>query len=334
MCCLFGLLDYRGELTLKDRQRILKVLSVECEARGTDATGIAYFVNDHLSIQKAAKPAHRMRFQLSSKARYIMGHTRLTTQGSEKKVYNNHPFGYQAGSTTFALAHNGVLNNEDELRRKYGLQKTRVETDSFIAAQLLGRLRRVNFNTLQRMAEEVRGTFTFTVLDEYNNLFFVKGDNPMCICHFPNYGLYLYASTQDILFKALAKLNLSSATKELIPIRQGEIIKIASDGSISGSRFDDSHLLLNQSLLWPYTGSWTLHASPFTEEEEQAQEEYLEDLFDFAEYNGVHREDLQLLLESGYDVTDLEELIFNPDWLEECLADVLGVTEPEIVLEL
>ena len=117
-------------------------------------------------------------------------------------------------------------------------------------------------------------------------------------------------------------------------IEQGEIIKIASDGSISGSRFDNRHLLLNQSLLWPYTGSWTLHALPFTEVEEQAQEEYLEDLFDFAEYNGVHREDLQLLLEAGYDVTDLEELIFNPDWLEECLADVLGVPEPEIVFEL
>ena len=41
-----------------------------------------------------------------------------------------------------------------------------------------------------------------------------------------------------------------------------------------------------------------------------------------------------LLLEAGYDVTDLEELIFNPEWLEECLADVLGVSEPEIVLEL
>ena len=105
MCCLFGILDYKGQLSLKERQKILKVLSVECEARGTDATGIAYFVNDHLSIQKAAKPAHRMRFQLSSKARYIMGHTRLTTQGSAKKVYNNHPFGCRGAGTAFALAH-------------------------------------------------------------------------------------------------------------------------------------------------------------------------------------------------------------------------------------
>ena len=37
------------------------------------------------------------------------------------------------------------------------------------------------------------------------------------------------------------------------------------------------------------------------------------------------REALKMLLEAGYDVIDLEELIFNPDWLAECLEEVLGV---------
>ena len=325
MCCLFGILDYQGNLSLKERQKILRVLSTECEARGTDATGIAYFVGTHLSIQKAPKPAHRMRFQLSNKARYIMGHTRLTTQGSAKKVYNNHPFGCRGAGTAFALAHNGVLHNEESLRREYGLPKTRIQTDSYIAAQLLEQLGRVNFATLQKMAEAVRGTFTFTVLDEYNNLYIVKGDNPMSICHFPNYGVYLYASTQDILFKALSKLKLTSASKELVPIRQGDILKIAPDGSIDRGRFNDNHLLISQSYLWPYSGGWQLEPEPISEAEIQAQEEYLTDLMDYAEANGVHRDDLQLLMEAGYDVTDLEELIFNPDWLAECLEEVLGV---------
>ena len=325
MCCLFGILDYQGRLSLKERQKILKVLSTECEARGTDATGIAYFVGTHLSIQKAPKPAHRMRFQLSSKARYIMGHTRLTTQGSAKKVYNNHPFGCRTMGTTFALAHNGVLHNEESLRRDYGLPKTRIETDSYVAAQLLEQLGRVSFTTLQKMAEAVRGTFTFTVLDEYNNLYIVKGDNPMCICHFPDDGFYLYASTQDILFSALCKLRLTPVAKELVPIRQGDILRIAADGSLAQSRFNDNHLLISQSFLWPYSGGWQLEAEPTSEADLQAQEEYLTELLDFAEANGVHREDLQILLEAGYDVTDLEELIFNPDWLAECLEEVLGV---------
>ena len=48
MCCLFGLIDYRKNLSLKKRQRILRVLAIECEERGTDATGIAFFINHHL----------------------------------------------------------------------------------------------------------------------------------------------------------------------------------------------------------------------------------------------------------------------------------------------
>ena len=41
MCCLFGLLDYGHSLTAAQKNHILAVLSTVCEARGTDATGIA-----------------------------------------------------------------------------------------------------------------------------------------------------------------------------------------------------------------------------------------------------------------------------------------------------
>ena len=115
-----------------------------------------------------------------------------------------------------------------------------------------------------------------------------------------------------------------------MPIHQGDILRIAPDGSVAQSKFDDRHLLIGQSYLRPYGrgwtgGSWSLEPAPVSEAELEAQEEYLEDLLDFAESNGIHREDLKLLLEAGYDVTDLEELIFNPDWLAECLEEVLGV---------
>ena len=38
MCCLFGLIDYNNTFTAKEKNRIIKILSTECEARGTDAT--------------------------------------------------------------------------------------------------------------------------------------------------------------------------------------------------------------------------------------------------------------------------------------------------------
>ena len=39
----------------------------------------------------------------------------MTTQGNERFNYNNHPFWGKIGDTPFALAHNGILTNDDEL---------------------------------------------------------------------------------------------------------------------------------------------------------------------------------------------------------------------------
>ena len=53
------------------------------------------------------------------------------------------------------------------------------------------------------MAEEVEGSFSFSILDDRNNLYLVKGDSPISILHFPELKLYVYASTDEILYKAL-----------------------------------------------------------------------------------------------------------------------------------
>lgn len=42
MCCLYGMMDYKKKLTSWQKTHIISVLSTFCEARGTDATGIAY----------------------------------------------------------------------------------------------------------------------------------------------------------------------------------------------------------------------------------------------------------------------------------------------------
>ena len=42
MCCLFGFVDYAGSLSVKQRNHLIRELSIAAEVRGTDATGIAY----------------------------------------------------------------------------------------------------------------------------------------------------------------------------------------------------------------------------------------------------------------------------------------------------
>ena len=57
MCCLFGILDCNSRLTGRQKSRMLSVLAAECEARGTDATGIAYTSGGRLRVYKRPLPA-------------------------------------------------------------------------------------------------------------------------------------------------------------------------------------------------------------------------------------------------------------------------------------
>lgn len=91
MCCLFGIHDYGGKLSRKEKTKILSILSVACEERGTDATGIAYNSGGSLKVYKRPLPAHLLWFRIFDNTRSILGHTRLSTQGSERFNPNNHP---------------------------------------------------------------------------------------------------------------------------------------------------------------------------------------------------------------------------------------------------
>lgn len=186
-------------VSIKKKERIIKVLSKECEERGTDATGVAYLENNKINIYKKALPAHKMRFKFKSNPSVVMGHTKMTTQGSEKNNINNPPF--YSEKLNFALAHNCVLYNNKTLRKTEKLPDTKIETDSYIALQLIEKQKTLNFDSIKYMAEKVEGSFCFTMLSNDNELYIIKGDNPMCIAKFN--GFYVYASTEDILLKAL-----------------------------------------------------------------------------------------------------------------------------------
>ena len=58
------------------------------------------------------------------------------------------------------------------------------------------------------MAEDVEGNFTFTILDEENSLYIVKGSSPMFLIHFEALGIYVYASTESIMMNALKKVGI------------------------------------------------------------------------------------------------------------------------------
>ena len=309
MCCLFGLIDCQRRLSARQKNRMLSILAAACEARGTDATGIAYNSGGKLRIYKRPVPGHQMRFRVPQDAAVIMGHTRMTTQGSPGKNFNNHPFPGHTAAGDFALAHNGVLYNDQLLRRTLGLPHTRIETDSYIGVQLIEQKKALDFASLRDMAEQVEGSFTFTVLDAQDDLFIVKGNNPMCLCALPNQGILLYASTKDILQKAVRQMQLPRKSLRQIGLDCGDILRISPDGTMTRSAFDDSGLTMGwYPNAWISTGSVGTYrgCSPFEEETDP----YLEDLKTVAASFGYSADAIDRLISMGFMPEELEEFIY------------------------
>ncbi len=300
MCCLFGLIDYQGSLTAKQKNRILRELSIAAEERGTDATGIAYNTERGLQVYKRPLPAHRMHFKVPADAHVVMGHTRMATQGRAKRNENNHPFLGSIGRERFALAHNGVLYNDYSLRSARHLPKTKIETDSYIAVQLIEQQKALD---LRFMAEQVEGSFTFTVLTERDELYFVKGDNPLCLVHFPLTGTYVYASTAEILNAGLLHCGWLGKD-EKISVECGEIVKIDRKGRISRSTFDAGSL---------YLGHWGCYRYPLYDRPPRTEAQYIQDLKSVAACYGYTGEMIDRLLRHGFTTDEIEELLYESE---------------------
>lgn len=310
MCAIYGFLNYGKKIPHKLLSKIVRELSIAAECRGTDATGISYVKDGKNVTFKKAKPAHKVKLYFPKDTIALIGHNRMTTQGNEKFNYNNHPFEGTTSQHSFALAHNGVLYNDRSLRVEKNLPGTVVETDSYIAVQLLEQLGTVDSDSLKNVAETVSGSFVFTVLRDDNTLFLVKGNNPITLYHFPEYGLYIYASTKEILDRALKSVNFKSIGESVI-VRTGDIIQSDAEGKISSSTFEE----IKPEYDYRDWLSWFDYGNKMSDEIES-------DLLDICGYYGVEREDVEMLLEYGYSSDEIEEMLFDDDYFKETISQV------------
>ena len=309
MCSLFGIIDHQNKITTREKNRILNTLARECEVRGTDATGIAYHFGGRLRIFKRPLPARKLRLRVPNNVNVIMGHTRMTTQGNEKFNQNNHPFPGSINGKTFALAHNGILWNDKILRQQENLPQTSVETDSYVAVQLLEQQNALDFASLKTMAETVEGSFVFTVLDSEDAIWFVVGDNPLCLFHYDGYTLY--ASTQDILVKATKRLRLGKPKSVQQP-EEGEILRIDKHGCQTTDSFMPRTTYPHW---WRYS---PCYGYPWDEDGRLHDELIAAD-----KAMGVSEAEVQALLDYGCDPDEIEELLYDPALLHEMTGELL-----------
>ena len=317
MCCLFGFLDYKNRISGAQKRKLLQNLLLFSEERGTDAAGIAYAVNGNLKLYKRPIPAGKLKFHLPSYVSAVMGHARMATQGDASYNNNNHPWIGRCGNTPFAFAHNGVICNDKEIRKREHLPETNIATDSYVMVQALEKQKVFSTDSIRSISEMAEGTLCFTLMDSENNIYIVKGNNPIEIRHFEKLGLYVYASTKEILNKALSMTKLRKEKQTSIVIEKGEILKMSINGKTERCFFSTSKL---DGVDWDSV--WTQrYFLPW--KKETYQEDYIKLLVDYAGNIGVSEEEIWLLLDCGCTEEEIEELLSCPSLFYSVLEDVL-----------
>lgn len=305
MCGLFGMIDYKGVLNCWEKKRLIQTLANASEIRGKDATGITFLLREQIQIYKRALPAHKLHISLPLDVTMVMGHTRLATQGAFLENQNNHPFYGRCNQEEFALAHNGILYNDRELRIRENLPATDIETDSYIAVQLLEKEGAINTDTLAHMAEKVKGSFTFTIINR-QGLFIIKGNSPFYLLHFKK-GFYLYASTKEIMEYVLKKLKLKKWEYRQIPINSGEIVHLHRNGQIGLGKFVDTSSFDN----W----NWNPKKNYYLD--------YKGVLCKGKNNYGITQEELeQFMFQYDLDENDIEELFCDPKQVQEIIDEL------------
>ena len=307
MCALFGWLDYKQIVPYNLLKKLTQALANSAEERGTDAAGISYIKDGKVTVYKRPRAAHLIRFNAPDDTKAIMGHTRMATQGDKRHNYNNHPFSCVAGDTAFAFAHNGVLWNDKELRKKGLVPESHIETDSYVACQLIETQGKLDFDSLKYMAETVEGNFTFTILDNENSLYIVKGSNPMCLIHFGALGIYIYASTESIMKNALKKVGLHKFAYERVETNEGDILRIDKHGAIERAEFEPKLYRSKYAAWYDSADYYPIHE---------------EILLAYCSMYGVDSSDVELLLEYGYSCDEIEEMLMDTNLLHEALRDI------------
>ena len=156
--------------------------------RGQESAGMATFHDHQITVVKDNGLVSHVFAETTLRAlagSHVIGHTRYSTSGSANWTAAQ-PVYRSAGSSGFAIAHNGNLTNTTALADAAGIQFTSMLSDSDLVAELLAR--RVETGdtlteALVKVLADVEGAFSMVVLeaDEIHAVRDPFGFRPLCL---------------------------------------------------------------------------------------------------------------------------------------------------------
>lgn len=213
MCGILGYYNEIGELDKKKRKGINKSFAA-LEVRGRHASGVAGAKDNNLWLYKDALPSsqlvtHKDYRDIVSTTPCGILHSRFTTQGSETKNENNHPFMEKMfDGSIIAMVHNGVISNYKTLAKRFKLA-SHIETDSYVMIHMIEKYYSKYKDMEEAISHTVRwleGSFALMFIhvtkDNKPVMYFLKHKNPLVAASYN--GCKLLCSTDTILKKGFS----------------------------------------------------------------------------------------------------------------------------------
>lgn len=211
-------------------RKLSNALLNELEIRGNQASGFGFQTLTQQGAFKLDKRGSQLPLgELPKSTRSAILHTRYATHGSLQDMRNNHPISSPDGSID--LVHNGVIYNHDLIRTEIDPADQLPDVDTSVVPAILEKFER-NYDKLNMLD----GDAALAWLDR-NDIGTLRVAR---VSHSPLYigqlkdGSFVFASTQDILERALKRLGLKLVYGEKVPertlltIRRGRLDAVES----------------------------------------------------------------------------------------------------------
>ena len=210
MCGIFGYAkrqNAQNDNQIERLKDVLTYLADESVIRGTDSTGISMIDSNSRRTFKATAPSSEVVADKSWKKNILnrvnrdstiaIGHVRLATHGVVNSR-NAHPF--EIGDVIGA--HNGIIYNYNKLADKYNKS---IEVDSEIIFESL------NDRSMNSALEELEGDYAISWVKDSNKIVHLarESSRPLSVAYWKKAKILMWASTDDILDKALKRAGLN-----------------------------------------------------------------------------------------------------------------------------
>lgn len=178
-----GIVGYIGS---QDAQEILLKGLEKLEYRGYDSAGIALAHDNGITISKEKGRIADLR-KVVNAPRFTsvgIGHTRWATHGAPSRL-NAHP--HQSSSGRFTIVHNGVIENEAELKREYlSNVALKSDTDTEAIVQLVEKFATEGHSTAEAFRltlQLLHGSYALALLDaaDSETIYVAKNKSPLLV---------------------------------------------------------------------------------------------------------------------------------------------------------